>query len=149
MTIKRELILKAVIGVMLPVWTMGVGTAMAGEPRAAGASVSRTGPAGNTATRQSNVATNGQGGYSANSTLTGAVGKTATRQQSGAYNPATKTYSRSGTTTGPNGQQSSFNTSTTATGNGLNRTATRTGPNGNSATKSTIVTTTPAPTPSN
>jgi hypothetical protein len=121
MTIKRELILKAIMGVMLPVWTISIGTAMAGEPRAASASVSRTGPAG----------------------------KTATRQQSGSYNPTTKTYSRSGTTTGPNGKQSSFNTSTTATGSGLDRAATRTGPNGSSATKSTTVTATPAATPSN
>lgn len=106
----------------------------AAQPRYAAATVTRTGPYGNTATRQSNIATNGQGGYTAGSTFTGAAGRASTRQQSGSYNPATQTYSRSGTTTGPNGNQSSFNTSLHATGDGYTRSATRTGPNGNSVT---------------
>jgi hypothetical protein len=133
---KRELVLRITGAMMLPaLWAAGADLAAAGpHPRAASATVTRTGPAGNTATRQSNVATNGQGGYTAGSTVTGPAGNTATRQQSGSYNPATKTYTRSGTTTGPNGNSSSFNTSVQATGSGLERSATRTGPNGNSVT---------------
>jgi hypothetical protein len=134
MQTKRDRILILTLGVALPVMWIS-GSALAGTPRAASSTVTRTGPAGNTTTRQTNVATNGQGGYTANSTLTGPAGKTATRQQSGSYNPATKTLTRSGTTTGPNGKQSSFNTSLQATGNGgYNRNATRTGPNGNTVT---------------
>jgi hypothetical protein len=148
MNIKREWLFKTSLCLILPVLSAGVGTAMAGQPRAASATVTRTGPAGNSSTRQSNVATNGQAGYSAGSTVTGPNGKTATRQQSGSYNPATKTYSRSGTATGPNGKTSSFNTQAQATGNGYNRNAARTGPNGNTATKSTVATRAPA-TPSN
>ena len=135
---KRELILKTTGALILPaLWAASVSLAIAepgAKPRAASATVTHTGPAGNSTTRQSNVTTNGQGGYAASSTVTGPAGKTATRQQSGSYNPATKTYTRSGTTTGPNGKQSSFNTSVQATGNGLERSATRTGPNGNSVT---------------
>jgi hypothetical protein len=135
MSNKRELVLSITGAMILPaLWTASADLAMAAKPRAAGATVTRTGPAGNTAIRQSNVATNGQGGYTAGSTVTGPTGNTATRQQSGSYNPATKTYTRSGTTTGPNGNTSSFNTSVQATGNGLERSATRTGPNGNSVT---------------
>lgn len=131
---KRISILKAA-GLALPVICLvAVSTAEARPPRSASSNVTRTGPAGNTSSRQSNVSTNGQGGYSASSTATGPGGKTATRQQSGAYDPATKTYTRQGTTTGPAGNQSSFNTSVQATGNGYQRNATRTGPNGNSTT---------------
>jgi hypothetical protein len=123
------------LGLMLPILgSIAAGTANAGTPRTATATVTRTGPAGNTSTRQTTVTTNGQGGYTAKSTLTGPAGNTVTRQQSGSYDPATKTYSRSGTTTGPNGKQSSFNTSLQATGNGYNRSATRTGPNGQTVT---------------
>jgi len=136
MSKKRELVLGITGAMILPaLWAASVSLAVAappGKPRAAGAAVTRTGPSGNTATRQSNVATNGQGGYTAGSTVTGPAGNTATRQQSGAYNPATQMYTRSGTTTGPNGNQSSLTTSAQATGNGLDRSATRTGPNGNS-----------------
>src|ERR1700760_4438928 len=101
-------------------------------PRAASATVTRTGPMGNSSVRQSNVATNGQGGYTAGSTFTGPAGNVTTRQQSGSYNPATKTYTRTGTTTLPNGQQSNFSTLVQATGDGLARSATGTAPAGNS-----------------
>jgi len=133
---KQNWAFKVVAAVALPVlWIAGLSEASAAPPRAASSTVTRTGPEGNTATRQSSVATNGQGGYNASSTVTGPNGNTATRQQSGSYNPATKTYTRSGTTTGPNGNQSSFNTSIHATANGgYNRSATRTGPAGNSVT---------------
>jgi hypothetical protein len=145
MNTQRELVLKAVIALALPtIWTTGIGTAQAGPPRNASATVSRTGPAGNTSTRQSAVASNGQGGYTAGSTVTGPAGNTAARQQSGSYNPATKTYTRQGTTTGPNGNTSSFNSSIQATGNGYDRTATHTGPNGKSVTSTGQATYNPA-----
>jgi hypothetical protein len=118
----------------MPALLLVLSDAHAAPPRSGSSTVMRTGPAGNTTTRQTNVSTNGQGGYKASSTVTGPAGNTATRQQSGAYNPSTGTYSRSGTTTGPNGKQSSFNTSVQATGNGYQRNATHTGPNGNSVT---------------
>jgi hypothetical protein len=145
---KRELVLRITGVMILPaLWTASADLAMAAKPRAASATVTRTGPAGNTATRQSNVATNGQGGYTAGSTVTGPAGNTATRQQSGSYNPATKTYTRSGTTTGPNGNsvtstgQAAYNPATgTAT-----QSRTTTGPNGKSATESRTVTVTPTP----
>jgi hypothetical protein len=129
---KRNWTLNAVAAALPLICLVAVSTADAGPPRSGSSTVSRTGGAGNTATRQSSVSTNGQGGYSASSSYTGRAGNTSTRQQSGSYNPATKTYTRSGTTTGPAGNQSSFNTSVQATGNGYQRSATRTGPSGNS-----------------
>jgi hypothetical protein len=132
---KRNVVMNITAGLALPVlWIVGVSDASARPPRSASSTVTRTGPSGNTATRQSNVSTNGAGGYNASSTVTGPAGNTATRQQSGAYDPATKTYSRSATTTGPGGKQSSSSTSVQATGNGYQRNATHTGPNGNSVT---------------
>jgi hypothetical protein len=131
---KRNWLVK-VAGVAVPVICMvAVSNVEARPPRSGSSTVTHTGPAGNTATRQSNVATTGQGSYSASSTVTGPAGNAATRQQSGSYNPSTKTFSRSGTTTGPAGNQSSFNSSVQATGNGYQRNATHTGPNGNSVT---------------
>jgi hypothetical protein len=142
---KQKWVQGALLGVALPVLCIvTIADANARPPRSAGSTVTRTGPAGNTTTRQSNIATNGQGGYNASSTLTGPNGKTATRQQSGSYNPAAKTYTRSGTTTGPNGNQSNFNTSVQATSNGYDRTATRTGPNGSSVTSQGQATYNPA-----
>jgi hypothetical protein len=135
MNTKREIVLKVALGLMLPVvWAAGLGTAAAGVPRTASSTVTRTGPAGNTMTRQTTIATNGHGGYTARSTITGPGGNVFTRQQSGSYDPATKTFARSGTTTGPDGRQSSFSSSVQATGNGYNRTMTRTGPNGGTVT---------------
>jgi hypothetical protein len=133
---KRTWALKAAVGVALPaLWIVGLSDASAAPPRAASSTVTRTGPAGNTSTRQSSVTTNGQGGYNAHSTVTGPNGNTATRQSSGAYNPATKTYTRSSTTTGPNGNTASSSSSVQATVNGgYNRSATHTGPAGNTAT---------------
>jgi len=92
-------------GFALPaLWLIGMSDASARPPRSAGSTVTRTGPAGNTSTRQSSISTNGVGGYNASSTVTGPKGNTATRQQSGSYDPTTKTYTRTGTTTGPNGK---------------------------------------------
>jgi hypothetical protein len=133
MTIRNSIL--TIAHIALPVICMvAISNADARPPRSASSTVTRTGPAGNTSTRQSNVATTGQGGYTASSTLTGPAGNMATRQQSGAYNPSTKTFTRSGTTTGPAGNQSSFNAFVQATGNGYQRNATHTGPNGNSVT---------------
>jgi hypothetical protein len=108
--------------------------AQARGPHFAGSTVTRTGPYGNSSFRQSGISTNGQGGFNAGSTFTGPAGRTSTRAQSGGYNAATGTFTRSGGTTLPNGQQSHFNTSVQATGNGYTRSATHTGPNGNSVT---------------
>lgn len=96
-----------VASLALPVLCLAaISTAEAGPPRSASSTVTRTGPAGNTATRQA----------------------------SGSYNPTTGTFTRSATTTGPAGKQSSLNTSVQVTGNGYQRSATRTGPNGNTVT---------------
>ena len=142
---KREVVLGISGAIILPaLWAASGGVAAAGPPRSANATVTRTGSAGNTVSRQSNVATNGQGGYSAKTTATGPAGNTVTRQSSGAYNAATQTYARSGTTTGPTGNQSSFSTSVQATGNGHDRTATHTGPNGKTVTSSGQATYNPA-----
>jgi len=47
-------------GIALPVlWLVGVGEANARPPHSASSTVMRTGPAGRTATRQSNLSTNG------------------------------------------------------------------------------------------
>jgi hypothetical protein len=132
---KRNWFVEVTAGIALPVMcVILINDAVARPPRSATSAVTHTGPAGNSATRQTNVSTTGQGGYSANSTLTGPAGNTATRQQSGSYNASTKTFTRSGTTTGPAGNQSSFSSSVQGTGNGYQRSATHTGPNGNSVT---------------
>jgi len=110
------------------------GSANAAPPKSASSTVTRTGPAGNSATRHSSVSTNGQGGYTAGSTVTGPAGNQTSRQQSGVYNPATQTFTRSGGTTGPAGNSTSFSTSTQKTADGYQRTGVRTGPNGNSVT---------------
>lgn len=123
------------LGVMtLSLWAVAATEANARPPQSASSAVSRTGPAGNTSTRQSNVATNGQGGYTAGSTFTAPNGQSASREQSGSYNAATQTYSRAGSTTGPNDRQSNFTSSTTATANGYVHSSTHTGPNGQSVT---------------
>jgi hypothetical protein len=110
------------------------GIANAAPPRHAASTVTRTGPAGNSATRHSSVSTNGQGGYTSGSTITGPAGDQASRQQSGSYNPSTQTYSRSGGTTGPRGNSTSFATSAQKTADGYQRSGVRTGPEGNSVT---------------
>jgi hypothetical protein len=130
---RRKKLVGAVALCALPlIWAAG--SAEAGTPKHAASTVTRTGPAGNSATRNSSVSTNGQGGYTAGSTVTGPAGNQASRQQSGAYNPATQTYTRSGGTTGPAGNSTSFSTSTQKTADGYQRTGVRTGPNGNSVT---------------
>lgn len=140
MSKKREMILKITGAAIVPVlWAAGLGSASAQgaarAPRTFNSTVTHTGPAGNTLTRQSSLTTNGQGGFKSNSTWTGPKGNTATAQQSGQYNAATKTYTSSGTLTGTAGKQSTFNTTVQGNGNGgYARTSTFTGPNGNTVT---------------
>jgi hypothetical protein len=141
MSKKRELVLKITGAAILPVlWAASFGSAAAAAagshaPRTFNATVSHTGPAGNTVTRQSSLTTNGHGGFTSNSTWTGPKGNTVTGQSSGQYNAATKTYTGSGTLTGANGKTSTFNTSVQGNGNGgYTRNSTLTGPNGNNVT---------------
>jgi hypothetical protein len=137
MSRKCELVLAIAGAVMLPaLWTANAAEApVARQPRTFNSTVTHTGPAGSTITRQSTLTTNGHGGYTASSTWIGPKGNTlATGRRSGIYDPATKTYRSSGTLTGANGRQASYNTTVQATGNGYIRNSTVTGPNGNSAT---------------
>jgi hypothetical protein len=140
MAMKRDKILKLTGAAIVPLlWAASLGSAAAQgaarTPRTFNSTVTHTGPAGNTLTRQSSLTTNGQGGFTSNSTWTGPRGNTATAQQTGQYNAATKTYTSSGTLTGPKGKQSTFNTTVQGNGNGgYTRTTTLTGPNGNTVT---------------
>jgi hypothetical protein len=119
----------------LPVLCMvAFSNAEARPPRSASSTATYTGPAGNTASKQSSTSTTGQGGYAHNATVTGPAGNSATRQASGSYNSSTQTLTRSATTTGPAGKQATSTSSIQATGNGYQRSATHTGPNGNSVT---------------
>jgi hypothetical protein len=143
MSKKRDMVLKIAGAAIVPMlWAASLGAAAAQTPaarapRTFNSTVTHTGPAGNTLTRQSSLTTNGRGGFTSNSTWTGPKGNTATAQQSGQYNAATKTYTSSGTFTGPNGKQSTFNTTVQGNGNGgYTRTSTLTGPNGNTVTTS-------------
>jgi hypothetical protein len=140
MSKKREVILKMTGAAMVPLlWAASLGNACAQgaarAPRTFNSTVTHTGPAGNTLTRQTSTTTNGHGGFTSNSTWTGPKGLTASAQQTGQYNAATKTYASSGTFTGPAGRQSTFNTTVQGNGNGgYTRTSTFTGPNGNTVT---------------
>jgi hypothetical protein len=134
---KCELVLAITGALVLPaMWTTNAAEAAAApQPRTFNSTVTHTGPGGNTITRQSTLTTNGHGGYTASSTWIGPKGNTiATGQRSGSYDPATKTYSSSGTLTGANGKQVNYNTAVQGTGNGYVRNTTVTGPNGNSTT---------------
>jgi hypothetical protein len=137
------MVLKVTAAVVLPALsaaiaaqTNGAAATPARTPRSFNATVTHTGPAGNSVTRQTNMTTNGQGGFTSNSTWTGPKGNTAaTLQRSGQYNAATKTYTGSGTFTGPGGRQSTFNTTVQGNGKGgYTRQTTVTGPNGNTTT---------------
>jgi hypothetical protein len=102
MSKKRELVLGITGAMILPaLWAASVSLAVAappGKPRAASSAVSRTGPSGNTATRQSNVATNGQGGYTAGTatqgrTTTGPSGRSASENRTVTVAPVPQTPS--------------------------------------------------------
>lgn len=132
MTKLNRMIVGAVALCALP-WILATG-ADAAPPKHVASTVTRTGAAGNKATRDSTVSTDGQGGYTAGSRTTGPAGNQASRQQAGTYNPVTQTYSRSGGTTGPLGNISGYATSTQSTANGYQHSGTRTGPAGNAVT---------------
>ena len=105
-----------VLGLMLPLlWTAGMVSADARPPRAGMATATHTGPAGNSATRQTTASTSGQGSWNKSSTLTGPNGNSGTRQAAGVYDPATKTYTKTATSTGPNGNSASSSRTVTAT----------------------------------
>jgi hypothetical protein len=137
---KRDRILKIAGAAILPalcVASLGSAAAQAParSPRTFNSTVTHTGPAGNTLTRNSSLTTNGRGGFTSNSTWTGPKGRSVTAQQSGQYNAATRTYQGSGTITGVNGKQATWNTTVQGNGNGgYTRTTTVTGPNGNATT---------------
>lgn len=121
--------------------TSGSANAAGARPRA-GAShsstVTRTGPAGQAATRQSTV-TATDNGFQSSSTVSGPNGKTATRDQTGTYDAATGTWTRNATSAGPNGQSSSTSATVQKTETGYARDAVRTGPQGNTATSSSEI----------
>jgi hypothetical protein len=167
MSKKCELVLAVAGALVLPaMWSANAAEAavQARQPRTFNSTVTHTGPAGNTITRQSTLTTNGRGGFSATSTWTGPKGDAiATSQRSGSYDPATKTYSGSGTVTGANGKQASFNTTVQGTGTTIqgqaaynsasgtfNQSRTTTFPNGQTATENrTVAVAAPAQSPSN
>ena len=123
------------------------GTANAARPRAGQTThttVTRTGPAGNSATRNT-TATATANGFESSSTVTGSNGKTASRSQTGTYDPATKTWTRSANSVGPNGKTASTDVVVQKTDTGFTRDVTKTGPNGKTTSTSRQTTVTPAP----
>jgi hypothetical protein len=140
MSKQRDMVLKmGGAAIVSALWAASMGSASAAAPAKAphtfNSTVTHTGPAGNTVTRQTSVTTNGQGGVTAHSTWTGPKGNTATAQHSGQYNAASKTYTGSGSFTGANGKQSTSSTTVQGSGNGgYSRTSTFTGPTGNTTT---------------
>lgn len=73
--------------------------ATSNEAMARQRNVSRTGPNGNTSSRSTAVTPAGNG-YNKSTTVTGPQGSTATRQAEGQWDPETKTWTKSVTTTG-------------------------------------------------
>ena len=74
------MILKLTGAAIVPLlWAAGLGSASAQgaarTPRTFNSTVTHTGPAGNSLTRQSRLTTNGQGGFTSNSTWTGPKGQ--------------------------------------------------------------------------
>jgi len=108
----------------------------AGRPRAGRTvhnTVTRTGPEGRSATRDS-TRTATDHGFQSSTSVTGSGGKTATRTQTGNYDPATKTWTRDANSVGPNGKTAATEAVVQKTDNGYTRDVTRTGPNGKSVT---------------
>jgi hypothetical protein len=113
------------------------GTASAaGRPRAGRTvhnTVTRTGPEGRTA-RRDTTRTATEHGFESSTSVTGPGGKTATREQTGNYDPATKTWTRDANSVGPNGKTASTEAVVQKTDSGYTRDVTHTGPNGKSVT---------------
>jgi hypothetical protein len=132
MSKKREIVLTLAGATLIGTLAMA---AEARQPHTLTANVTHTGPAGNSVNRQTTVNTNRHGGFTSNSTWTGPLGRTVTGQQSGQYNAATKTFTDSGSLTGPNGKQATYSTTAQGNGNGgYTRQSTMTGPNGKTTT---------------
>src|SRR5580693_1006900 len=91
MSKKCELVLAVAGALVLPAMcsaNAAEAAVQARQPRTFNSTVTHTGPAGNTITRQSTLTTNGRGGFSATSTWTGPKGDAiATSQRSGSYDP--------------------------------------------------------------
>jgi len=73
---------------------------------------SATGPRGRTVTNEATT-TRTPGGYSRSATTTGPGGASVNRTSQGQWNPATKTWTNTTTSTGPQGQSGTVTRSTT------------------------------------
>ncbi len=91
--------------------------------------VTRTGPGGKTATTHDEVQRT-EDGYTKTTTHTGPQGGVTTRNATGAYDPATKTWTHDATTTRPDGSTATSHGERTRTEDGYQRTTTHTGPQG-------------------
>lgn len=96
-----------------------------------------TGPNGRSATANTVVTRTGDG-VASSTVVTGPNGQTMSREGSTSYDADTRTLSRTSTTTGPNGNTATFNSTATRTEDGYVRDASRTGPNGNTVTSNTV-----------
>jgi hypothetical protein len=95
-----------------------------------------TGPNGKTATRHTEVQRTGTG-HTRHSTYTGPDGKTATRDASVVRDPEAGTRTRDVTWTGPEGGIATRRTETQKTEDGFQRSTTATRPDGSTTTRST------------
>jgi hypothetical protein len=94
-----------------------------------------TGPRGKTATTHDEVRRT-DGGYSRATTHTGPNGGVTTRNATGAYDPASKTWSKDVTTTRPDGRSATTQVNGQRTEVGYTKTTTHTGPQGGVTTRS-------------
>lgn len=111
-------------------------TTVSSEARGFNRKTTRTGPAGRTATSQTNWSREGNT-FNRQTTHTGPGGQTVTRHTSSTYDPATQTWNKQVQTTGPNGQTVNKSVSAQKTENGYQRQATTTGPDGQTVTRQT------------
>lgn len=96
--------------------------------------VSRTGPSGQSATRNI-TATRSGSGYNRSATFNGPQGNSATHTTQGQWNAENNTWSKSATTTGSGGQTATRATTATRTESGVSRSTSATGPQGNTMTR--------------
>jgi hypothetical protein len=97
--------------------------------------VSRTGPGGQTASR--NITANRtDSGFDKSTQATGARGNSATRSSQGQWDAATQSWSKNVTTIGANGQTATHSSTATRVDDGYSKTTTATGPQGNTVTRS-------------
>jgi len=76
-----------------------------------------------------------ENGFHRNGITTGPRGNTVTRQTQGVWDQQSKTWNKSVTTTGPDGQSAQRSSTATHTEDGYTRSSTVTGPQGNTATR--------------